>query len=89
MQFLFSLDDNCVFVHALPRFFNRLKGELEENQERWLSCQQRCDTLQKQTSLRRQKEGEINRKWFAAEEEVAQLKEGLGKEMRALQRERS
>lgn len=84
----------CVFVHLLFFwfFFNRLNGELDEKQERWFSCQQRCDTLQKQMSSWRRKEEEINRKCCSAEEEVTQLREAFEKvqqETRQLRRERS
>nr|XP_046244562.1 protein LEKR1 isoform X2 [Scatophagus argus] len=69
----------------------RLKGALEEKHERWLSCQQRCDTLQEQLSSWRQREEQINRKCYAAEEEVTRLREALEnvqQETRDLRRER-
>ncbi|XP_038549744.1 leucine-, glutamate- and lysine-rich protein 1 [Micropterus salmoides] len=69
----------------------RLKGESEEKDDRWLSCQQRCHTLQEQLSSWQQREGQTNRKYRAAEEEVTRLREALEKvqqEMRELRRER-
>lgn len=58
----------------------------------WLSCQQRCDTLQNQMSLWLQTEKEMKRKCGAAEEEVTQLRkalEELHQETAELRRERS
>ncbi|XP_051252822.1 protein LEKR1 isoform X2 [Dicentrarchus labrax] len=69
----------------------RLKGELEEKHERWLSCQQRCDTVQEQLLSWRHREEQMNRKCSAAEEEVTQLREALEEvqqETRELRRER-
>ncbi|XP_069390239.1 trichohyalin isoform X2 [Paralichthys olivaceus] len=69
----------------------RLKGELEEKHERWLSCQQRCNTIQEQLSSWQQRQEQTNRKYCAAEEEVARLREALEKvrqETSALRKER-
>ncbi|XP_040902539.1 leucine-, glutamate- and lysine-rich protein 1-like [Toxotes jaculatrix] len=69
----------------------RLKGELEEKHERWLSCQRRCDTLQEQLSSWQQRGEQMNRKCCTAEEEVTRLREALEKvlrETRELRRER-
>ncbi|XP_034405230.1 leucine-, glutamate- and lysine-rich protein 1 isoform X2 [Cyclopterus lumpus] len=58
----------------------RLKEELEEKHDRWLSCQRRCDIMQEQLSSDR-----------AAEQEVARLREAVEKvqqEARELRRER-
>lgn len=83
----------CVCAQGHPlHLFNRLKGESEEKDDRWLSCQQRCHTLQEQLSSWQQREGQTNRKYRAAEEEVTRLREALEKvqqEMRELRRERS
>ncbi|XP_073351240.1 uncharacterized protein [Pagrus major] len=57
----------------------------------WLSCQQRCDTAQKQLSSLEQREEEMNRKCCAAEEDVVRLKEAVEKvqqETGELRRER-
>lgn len=45
----------------------------------WLSCQQRCDTAERQLSSLQQREEEINRNCCAAEEEVVRLKEVVEK----------
>ncbi|XP_034460843.1 leucine-, glutamate- and lysine-rich protein 1 isoform X4 [Hippoglossus hippoglossus] len=69
----------------------RLKDELEAKHERWLSCQQRCDTIQEQLSSWQQRQEETKRKYCAAEEEVARLREALEKdqqETRELRKER-
>ncbi|XP_071352838.1 trichohyalin isoform X2 [Trachinotus anak] len=69
----------------------RLKGELEDKHERWLSCQRRCDTIQEQMSSWQHREEQMNRKYCAAEEEVTRLREALEKvqqETRELRRER-
>ncbi|XP_044059113.1 leucine-, glutamate- and lysine-rich protein 1 isoform X4 [Siniperca chuatsi] len=69
----------------------RLKGELEEKHERWLSCQRRCDTVQEQLSSWQQREEQMNRKYCVAEEEVTRLREALEKvqqEKRELRTER-
>ncbi|KAA8593917.1 hypothetical protein FQN60_004751, partial [Etheostoma spectabile] len=69
----------------------RLKGELEEKHKMWLSCQQRCDTIQGQLASWQQREGQMNRNYSAAEEEVTRLREVLEmarQETRELKRER-
>lgn len=69
----------CVCAHLL-RLFDRLKEELEEKDERLLSCQRRCDIMQEQLSSD-----------CAAGEEAARLREDVEKvqqEARELRRER-
>ncbi|KAI9518151.1 hypothetical protein NQZ68_039802 [Dissostichus eleginoides] len=69
----------------------RLKEELEEKHEMWLSCQQRYDTMQEQLSSWQQREAQMSRKYRAAEEEVTRLRETLEKtqeETRELRRDR-
>ncbi|XP_059188137.1 protein LEKR1 [Centropristis striata] len=69
----------------------RLKEELEEKNKMWLSCRERCDAIQEQLLSWRQKEGQMSRKYCAAEEEVTRLGESLKKaqqETRELRRER-
>ncbi|XP_029303116.1 stress response protein nst1 isoform X4 [Cottoperca gobio] len=69
----------------------RLKGELEEKHQRWLSCQRRCDTVEEQLSSWQQREGQMSRKYCTAEEEVTRLREALEEvlqETRELRRER-
>ncbi|KAF1393869.1 hypothetical protein PFLUV_G00020520 [Perca fluviatilis] len=69
----------------------RLKGELEEKHERWLSCQRRCDTIQGQLASWQQREGQMSRNYCAAEEEVTRLRNALEiatQETRELRRER-
>ncbi|XP_036941690.1 leucine-, glutamate- and lysine-rich protein 1 [Acanthopagrus latus] len=65
-------------LHLL-RFTERLKGEFEEKNEMWLSCQRRCDTAERQLSSLQQREEEINRNRCAAEEEAVRLKEVVEK----------
>ncbi|CAK6965195.1 leucine-%2C glutamate- and lysine-rich protein 1 [Scomber scombrus] len=68
-----------------------LKGDLEEKHERWLSCQQRCDTLQEQLLSWQHREEQMNRKSCAADGEVTRLGEDLERvrqETRELRRER-
>ncbi len=93
LQEYYSLDSNYVCVCArLLHLFNRLKGELEEKHERWLSCQRRCDTAREQLSSWQQRGEQMNRKCCAAEEEVTRLREALEKvqqETRQLRTERS
>ncbi|XP_031146743.1 leucine-, glutamate- and lysine-rich protein 1 isoform X1 [Sander lucioperca] len=69
----------------------RLKGELEEKHERWLSCQRRCDTIQGQLASWQQREGQMSRNYCAAEEEMTRLRDALEiatQETRELRRER-
>ncbi|XP_063349511.1 trichohyalin [Pelmatolapia mariae] len=69
----------------------RLQVELEEKHERLLSCQQRCDAMQKQLLSRSQREEQMNWKYFAAAEEVTQLRRALEnteQETRELKKER-
>ncbi|KAK5868344.1 hypothetical protein PBY51_009370 [Eleginops maclovinus] len=69
----------------------RLKDELEEKHEMWLSCQQRYDTVQEQLSSWQQREAQMSRKYRTAEEEVTRLRETLEKtqqETRELRRDR-
>ncbi|KAF7668941.1 hypothetical protein LDENG_00267580 [Lucifuga dentata] len=69
----------------------RLKGELEEKHERWLSCQRRCDSVQEQLSAWEQREEQTNRKRLEAEKEVTSLRKILEKiqqETADLKRER-
>ncbi|XP_070685507.1 trichohyalin [Pempheris klunzingeri] len=69
----------------------RFKGELEEEHQRWLSCQQRCNTIQEQLLSWQQREEQMNRKCCAAEEEVIRFREALEKvhqEAGELRRER-
>ncbi|XP_047191679.1 protein LEKR1 isoform X2 [Scophthalmus maximus] len=69
----------------------RLKGELEEKHERWLSCQQRCDTLRDQLSSWQQRQEQTNRENCAAAEEVTRLRrvlEEVHRETRELRKER-
>nr|XP_020456028.1 leucine-, glutamate- and lysine-rich protein 1 isoform X2 [Monopterus albus] len=69
----------------------RLKGELVETREEWLSCQRKCDTIQEQLLLWQQREEQMNRKCCTAEEEVYRLGIALGKvqqETREQRRER-
>ena len=70
----------CVCVCVCARVcLNRLKGEFEEKNEMWLSCQRRCDTAERQLSSLQQREEEINRNRCAAEEEAVRLKEVVEK----------
>ncbi|KAI4815278.1 hypothetical protein KUCAC02_005431, partial [Chaenocephalus aceratus] len=69
----------------------RLKEELEDKHEMWLSCQQRYDTMQEQLSSWQQREAQVSRKYRAAEEEVTRQRETLEKtqeETRELRRDR-
>ncbi|XP_075330362.1 uncharacterized protein LOC142388701 [Odontesthes bonariensis] len=69
----------------------RLQVELEEKNERWLLCQQRCDAIQGQLSSWEHKEEQLNQKYCAAVEEVTQMRKALEKlqqEKRELARER-
>ncbi|XP_033952849.1 trichohyalin [Pseudochaenichthys georgianus] len=69
----------------------RLKEELEDKHEMWLSCQQRYDTMQEQLSSWQQREAQMSRKCRAAEEEVTRQRETLEKtqeETRELRRDR-
>ncbi|XP_024910993.1 trichohyalin [Cynoglossus semilaevis] len=69
----------------------RLKEKLEEKHKEWLSCQQRCDQLQEQSSSLRQREEQTNRKYRDVEEELTKLKEAVEKgqqETTALRNER-
>ncbi|XP_034080496.1 leucine-, glutamate- and lysine-rich protein 1 isoform X2 [Gymnodraco acuticeps] len=69
----------------------RLKEELEDKHEMWLSCQQRYDTMQEQLSSWQQREAQMSRKYRAAEEEVMRQRETLEKtqeETRELRRDR-
>ncbi|XP_053729694.1 protein LEKR1 isoform X2 [Synchiropus splendidus] len=52
----------------------RLKVESEERREKWLSCQQECNTLEEQLRSWQQNEAQLNGKRWAAEEEVARLR---------------
>ncbi|KAM8853439.1 uncharacterized protein lekr1 isoform 3-T3 [Synchiropus picturatus] len=52
----------------------RLKVESEERREKWLSCQQKCNTLEEQLRSWQQSEAQLNGKRWAAEEEVARLR---------------
>lgn len=73
-------------------FCGRLKEELEEKHDRWLSCQQRCDAIQEQLSSWQQREEQMSRKYCAAQEEVTRQREALEKaeqEASELRRERS
>jgi len=66
--------------------------ELEEKNERWLLCQQRCDAIQRQLSSWEHKEEQLNQKCCAAVEEVTRMRKELEKlqqEKRELTRERS
>lgn len=75
-----NVDEN-VWVCAHPlHLVDRLKEELAEKHERWLSCQRRCDIMQGQLAS-----------LCAAEEEVTRGKEALEKvqlERRELRREK-
>lgn len=84
-----------MYAHAqyrrLLHFCCRLKEELEEKHDRWLSCRQRCDATQEQLSLWQQREEQMSRKHCAAQEEVTRQREALGnaeQEARELRRER-
>ncbi|KAG7226104.1 hypothetical protein INR49_018715 [Caranx melampygus] len=70
----------------------RLKEELEEKHDRWLSCQQRCDAIQEQLLSWQQREEQMSRKYCAAKEEVTRQREALEKaerEASELRRERN
>lgn len=74
----------CLSLH-LPV---RLKGELEEKHERWLSCQQRYDTVHHQLSSWQHREVQMNRKYCAAEEEATRLWEDLERVKQETRKER-
>ncbi|KAM4590002.1 uncharacterized protein lekr1 [Fundulus diaphanus] len=62
----------------------RLTVELEEKNEKWLLCQQRCDAMEQQLLSWEQRDEQLTQKWRAAGEEVMQTKKALQK----LQQER-
>ncbi|XP_075998798.1 uncharacterized protein lekr1 [Genypterus blacodes] len=57
----------------------RLKGKVDEKHQRWLSCQQRCDSMQAQLSTWQRREDQSKRKYLASEEEATALKRALEK----------
>ncbi|MEQ2307723.1 hypothetical protein AMECASPLE_021125 [Ameca splendens] len=69
----------------------RLTVELEEKNEKWLLCQQRCDAMEQQMLSWEQRKEQLNQKWRAAGEEVMQTRKVLEKiqqEKRELIKER-
>ncbi|XP_047246898.1 protein LEKR1 isoform X2 [Girardinichthys multiradiatus] len=68
-----------------------LTVELEEKNEKWLLCQQRCDAMEQQMLSWEQRKEQLNQKWRAAGEEVMQTRKVLEKiqqEKRELIKER-